>query len=64
MGPIDEDQKFYLESRGVPADVAEALVVKGFFADVLEALPSQLISGAVNARIEELLSLDLGLKEQ
>lgn len=64
VGPIDEDQKFYLESRGVPADVAEALVVKGFFADVLEALPSQLISGAVNARIEELLSLDLGLKEQ
>ena len=58
VGPIDEDQKFYLETRGVPADVAEALVVKGFFADVLEGLPSELISTAINGRIEELVALD------
>ena len=29
VGPIDEDQRFYLESRGVPTEVAERLVVAG-----------------------------------
>lgn len=59
VGPIDQDQRFYLESRGVPSDIAEALVVKGFFADLLDALPVQMVGEAVNVRIEELLSLDL-----
>lgn len=39
IGPIDEDQRFYLESRGVPPEVAERLVVNGFFEEVLDALP-------------------------
>src|SRR6478735_5060824 len=36
VGPIDADQRFYLESRGVPPDAAEQLVVNGFFEEVLE----------------------------
>ena len=40
VGPIDEDQRFYLESRGVPTEVAERLIVAGFFDEVLEALPA------------------------
>jgi Fe-S cluster assembly protein SufD len=39
VGPIDEDQRFYLESRGVPPEAAERLVVAGFFADVFDRLP-------------------------
>ncbi len=39
VGPIDEDQRFYLESRGVPPQVAERLVVAGFFDEVLDQLP-------------------------
>jgi Fe-S cluster assembly protein SufD len=39
IGPIDEEQRFYLESRGIPPQVAERLVVLGFFDDVLAALP-------------------------
>jgi len=39
VGPIDEDQRFYLESRGVPPDVTERLVVTGFFDEVLQQLP-------------------------
>jgi Fe-S cluster assembly protein SufD len=39
VGPVDEDQRFYLESRGVPTDVAERLIVTGFFEEVLDALP-------------------------
>jgi Fe-S cluster assembly protein SufD len=39
VGPVDEDQRFYLESRGVPPMAAERLVVLGFFEEVLERLP-------------------------
>lgn len=39
VGPVDEEQRFYLESRGVPPEVAERLIVLGFFEDVLERLP-------------------------
>lgn len=39
VGPVDEEQRFYLESRGVPTSVAERLVVTGFFDEVLSRLP-------------------------
>ena len=39
VGPIDDEQRFYLESRGIPPEVAERLVVLGFFDDVLSLLP-------------------------
>jgi Fe-S cluster assembly protein SufD len=39
VGPIDEEQRFYLESRGVPTEVAERLVVTGFFDEVLDRAP-------------------------
>jgi Fe-S cluster assembly protein SufD len=57
VGPIDDDQRFYLESRGVPPDVAERLVVAGFFADVLDRMPAPgsvlaAIRSAVDARLD------------
>ncbi len=39
VGPIDEAERFYLESRGVPAHVAERLIALGFMEDVLERFP-------------------------
>jgi Fe-S cluster assembly protein SufD len=39
VGPIDEEQRFYLESRGVPTDEAERLIVSGFFDEVLGRAP-------------------------
>ena len=39
IGPIDEEQRFYLESRGIPPHVAERLVVLGFFDEVLDQMP-------------------------
>ena len=39
VGPIDESGRFYLESRGVPAHVAERLIALGFMEDVLERFP-------------------------
>lgn len=35
-GRFDDLQLFYLQSRGIPADEARRLVVRGFFADVLD----------------------------
>ena len=56
VGPIDEEQRYYLESRGVPPDVAERLIVLGFFSEVLERLPSQPLA----ARLRERLAVRLG----
>jgi len=39
VGPIDEDQLYYLATRGVPPEEAERLVVLGFFDDVFDRLP-------------------------
>lgn len=38
VGPVEEEQLFYLESRGVPPDVAEKLIVDGFFDEALRRL--------------------------
>ena len=39
VGPIDDEQRYYLESRGIPPEEAERLIVLGFFDDVFERLP-------------------------
>ena len=39
VGPIDEEQRYYLESRGIPTEAAERLIVLGFFDDVLARAP-------------------------
>lgn len=39
VGPIDEDQRVYLESRGIEPAVAERLVVLGFFSDLAARAP-------------------------
>ena len=44
VGPIDDEQRYYLESRGIPPEVAERLIVLGFFSEVLDRLP---VSSAV-----------------
>ncbi|MFN2607401.1 MAG: Fe-S cluster assembly protein SufD [Acidimicrobiales bacterium] len=38
VGPIEDDQRYYLESRGLPPDVAERLIVLGFLGEVLDSL--------------------------
>ena len=55
VGPVDEDQRFYLESRGVPTAVAERLIVAGFFAEVLEQLPVAQLAEVIQDKIDERL---------
>ncbi len=51
-GPLDEEQRFYLESRGIPAAEAERLLVEAFFQEVLDRLPAP----ASRPRIEKALA--------
>ncbi len=39
VGPVDEDQRYYLESRGVEPGVAERLIVAGFFENIADQVP-------------------------
>jgi Fe-S cluster assembly protein SufD len=39
VGPVDEDQRYYLESRGVEPEVAERLIVAGFFEAIANQVP-------------------------
>jgi Fe-S cluster assembly protein SufD len=55
VGPIDEDQRFYLESRGVPPEVAERLVVAGFFEEVLGAFDRSGEGAALRSTVNERL---------
>ncbi len=47
VGPISEDQRFYLESRGVPPDVADRLITLGFLDEILVQLPVPAAAGAL-----------------
>jgi Fe-S cluster assembly protein SufD len=39
VGKIDEDQVFYLLSRGIPRTHAERLIVEGFFDPIMQRIP-------------------------
>jgi Fe-S cluster assembly protein SufD len=52
VGPIDEEQRFYLESRGVPTVVAERLIVGGFFDDVFDKLPATGLRGQLETVVD------------
>jgi Fe-S cluster assembly protein SufD len=60
VGPIDAEQRFYLESRGVRPEVAERLVILGFFDEVIEQLPSAELAADLRARVTAKLNLGDG----
>ncbi len=53
VGPIDEDQRYYIESRGVPPERAERLIVLGFFDDLIDRSPMPEAMTAVRRQIGE-----------
>jgi Fe-S cluster assembly protein SufD len=55
VSPVDEDQQFYLQSRGVPPAVADRLIVAGFFDEVVRRMPSAAVRQLAGARIAEKL---------
>jgi Fe-S cluster assembly protein SufD len=52
VGPIDEEQLWYVESRGVPTHVAERLIVAGFFEEVAGSLAIPQAAAPLRTAIE------------
>jgi Fe-S cluster assembly protein SufD len=52
VGPVSEDELFYLQSRGIPRVEATRLIVRGFFAEVLDRIDIPEVRDGVEAAIE------------
>jgi Fe-S cluster assembly protein SufD len=51
-GQIDEDEMFYLHSRGIPTKIAQRLIVTGFLNEVIQRLDQPTIAAHLNGLIE------------
>jgi Fe-S cluster assembly protein SufD len=51
-GRFDDEQLFYLQARGIPADEARRMVVRGFFADVLQRIGVDTLEERLLAAVE------------
>jgi len=52
-GRFDDEQLFYLQSRGIPEDEARRLVVRGFFADVINKIGIPEVRDRLLAQVEQ-----------
>jgi Fe-S cluster assembly protein SufD len=53
VGPVSEDEVFYLQTRGIPREEATRLIVKGFFQEVLDRVPLEEARETIEGAIEE-----------
>lgn len=51
IGKIDEEQLFYLNSRGINKKEAERLIIEGFFEGVLSRIKDKNLQGALREKI-------------
>jgi Fe-S cluster assembly protein SufD len=56
MGNIDETEVFYLNSRGIPRNEAEQLIVTGFFDPILQRIPFEAIRNRIQQAIVDKLN--------
>jgi Fe-S cluster assembly protein SufD len=63
-GRFDDEQLFYLCSRGIDAETARRLVVRGFFADVVQHIGLPELQDRLMGTIEARLGALPGLEEQ
>lgn len=57
-GRFDDEQLFYLQSRGIPEALARQLVVRGFFVEVLDKVADDDLRSDVLRRIEERIGME------
>ncbi len=53
VGPVDDEAVFYLQSRGIPADEAERLILTGFFQEVLDRVSIDEVRRGAELAIQE-----------
>jgi Fe-S cluster assembly protein SufD len=58
-GRFDDEQLFYLQARGIPTDVARRMVVRGFFAEVVEQIGVPELEQRLMAEVERELARTL-----
>jgi Fe-S cluster assembly protein SufD len=63
-GRFDDEQLFYLCSRGIDAETARRLVVRGFFADVVQEIGLPELQDRLMGTIEARLGALPGLEDQ
>ncbi|HXZ82121.1 MAG TPA: Fe-S cluster assembly protein SufD [Acidimicrobiales bacterium] len=56
VGPVDRAQRFYLESRGLPPEVAERLILLGFFDDLFARAPEPGVARYLRGVVAQRLS--------
>jgi Fe-S cluster assembly protein SufD len=56
VGKIDQEQVFYLRSRGMPEDIAEHLIVEGFFDPIMQRIPFE----GVRQRFQDSIQVKVG----
>jgi Fe-S cluster assembly protein SufD len=47
VGPLEEEHLYYLQSRGISRARAERLLIRGFFSEVIDRLPSTRLAGPI-----------------
>jgi Fe-S cluster assembly protein SufD len=52
MGQVDEEQIFYLMSRGLTRPSAERMIVDGFFEPIMQRIPLETVKNKLRAAIE------------
>jgi len=62
-GRFDDEQLFYLRSRGIPEDEARRLVVHGFFVDIIRRVGVAEVEQRLLAAVEKELELVVGNPE-
>jgi Fe-S cluster assembly protein SufD len=60
-GRFDDEQLFYLRSRGIPEDEARRLVVHGFFADIIRRIGVPDVETRLLAAVEKELEIIVGV---
>ncbi|HTF11624.1 MAG TPA: SufD family Fe-S cluster assembly protein, partial [Asanoa sp.] len=55
-GWFDDEQLFYLMARGIPEHEARKLVVRGFFAELLQKIPLESLRDRLGDAIEARLA--------
>lgn len=60
VGPIDESQLFYLESRGIPPDEARKIIVLGFLEPVVARVPLVDAQDRLRALLEDKWAAGIG----
>ncbi len=58
VGQMDEDELFYLMSRGLNRELATRLIVEGFFSPVLDRIPLESMQNRLRQAVERKLGLE------